>query len=126
MEQQSSVTQPEGTISLKEAMAYTTNWRTYIAPLAPNPNYIRAFYIPIVDITSLASFHNVEAVRAYIGLGTADDPATAKLILVPVADNGDDIIYAPSPDPIPQSAMYDFTQPCPATCDLNSPLFTGE
>lgn len=123
MEQETNVGDPQDTISLKQAIIYTTNWRDYIAPLSPTDQYIRAFYIPIVDITNLASYQNVEAVRAYIGLGTADDPATAKLVLVPVNDSGQDVLTSGNP---PESAIYDFTQPCPTACDLQSPLFTGE
>ena len=121
----------EDTIPLEEAEILTTNWRSFIAPITPpGGQYIRAFYIPITDIVELAQYHQAEAVRAYLCLTVPDDPSTAKVVIVPIDEKGNDIttIYIPSPSgdsdkPVPQSTIYDLTQPCPAACDFNSPLY---
>jgi len=123
---------PTDTISLHDAEVLTTNWRSFIQPLVPpGGNYIRAFYIPIADIDNLADFHNAIAVRAYLCLEVADDPSTAKVVIVPVDEKGNDIIAIPSPpteqsDQLVQSSIYDFTQPCPQMCDYSSPLYYSD
>lgn len=121
----------EDTIPLSEAETLTTNWRDFIGPLTPpGGQYIRAFYIPITDIVELAQYHRAEAVRAYLCLTVPNDPSTAKVVLVPIDEKGNDIttIYIPSPSgssekPVEQSTIYDLTQPCPAACDFSSPLY---
>ncbi len=120
----------EDTISLQEAEVLTTNWRNFIGPLTPpGGQYIRAFYIPIVDIAELARYHNAEAVRAYLCLEVPNDPSTAKVVLVPVDEKGNDItsVLIPSPQSeeqkVEQSTIYDMTQPCPQACDFSSPLY---
>jgi len=120
-----SIEQPGGTIPLELAEKWTTNWRTFIAPLSLTKEYVRAFYIPISDIIDLGTYHNVEAVRAYICLEDPTDTATSKLVLVPVSDDNKDILSVPTAalgDPS-GSAIYDFTKPCPEACDVDSPLF---
>lgn len=123
---------PTDTIPLSEAETLTTNWRSFIAPLVPpGANYIRAFYIPIADIDNLADFHNAIAVRAYLCLEVPNDPSTAKVVIVPVDEKGNDITSIPVIIPSgssdqqveEQSAIYDFTQPCPQMCDYSSPLY---
>ncbi|MEP6677392.1 MAG: hypothetical protein ABJA78_19685 [Ferruginibacter sp.] len=118
--------QPEDTISLEDGVTITTNWRDFIGPIMASENYIRAFYIPIDDITSLAAFHQVKAVRAYLALEDVTDPSTLKLAMVPVDDDGKDILFCASEIAGKQSAIYDFTSPCPQSCDVDSPLFTGD
>jgi hypothetical protein len=124
----------EDTIPLDEAETLTTNWRDFIAPLTPpGGQYIRAFYIPITDIVELARYHQAEAVRAYLCLTVPNDPSTAKIVLVPIDQKGNDITSIIIPVPIggdstqdkeiQQSTIYDLTQPCPAACDYNSPLY---
>lgn len=118
---------PVDTIPLQEAEVITTNWRNFISPLVPSGNYLRAFYIPMEDIRNLALFHNAIAVRAYLCLTAENDPSTAKVVLVPIDEKGNDILTIPpeqqSGDAVEDSAIYDFTQPCPQTCDFNSPLY---
>lgn len=102
---------------------YTTNYRTYISGLDPDPNYIKAFNIPMEDIASLAEFIKCTSVRAYLGMSTPGDISTLKLILVPVDKNNVDVLSIPAPDGSMQSSIYDLTTPCPQVCDLQSPLF---
>ncbi len=121
---------PEDTIPVQEAIDITTNWRNFIQPIVGGDDYIRAFHIPIADITGLAEFHSATAVRAYLALGTAGDATTLKLALVPIDRAGNDIVQIPIPaqqsEVRTQSAVYDLTTPCPQACDLTSVLFTGE
>ena len=117
------------TIPVKEGINLTTNWRNFISELA-TPNYIRAFYIPIVDIVELATYHQAEAVRAYLSLTVPNDPSTAKVVIVPInALTGEDIISVVVTDPTGveriQSTVYDMTQPCPQACDFTSVLYEG-
>ena len=113
------------TISLTKGVALTTNWRNYIAALDPNPNYIHAFNIPMEDINELAKFNNCPSVRAYLAMTVPGDVSTLKIILVPVDVNNKDITGIPSASDasVTDSTIFDFTSPCPQTCDLNSPLF---
>lgn len=121
---------PEDTIPESLAVDITTNWRNYISNIDHDPDYIRAFYIPMEDITSLAQFEKCPGVRAYLAMGAAGDISSLKIILVPVdADNKDVLnIIVPGGSTKEgatiQSAIYDFTTPCPQACDVQSPLFS--
>ncbi len=110
-------------------IAYTANYRSYMSGIDKNPNYIRAFNIPMEDITSLADFSKCPSVRAYLGMSDPTDISTIKLVLVPVDENNDDILSIQVPglsgSDVTQSSIYDFSTPCPQLCDINSPLFEG-
>ena len=100
----------ENTITLKQAQEWATTWRS-------NPlNTVKAHLIPNVDIKELLNENNVVDVRAYIGV---DEKGVNKLMLVGVDINGNDLINDTNGDYI-----YDFTKPCPSTCDIESPLYT--
>lgn len=116
----------QDTISLQEGEAITTNWRAYIQNYEPADKYIRAFNIPMVDITELAEFYKCTSVRAYLAMEIPGDISTLKIILVPVDALGNDILSIPGVDgatATEQSTIYDLTSPCPQICDINSPLF---
>lgn len=108
-------------------VTYTTNYRTYMSQHDKNPNYIRAFNIPMEDIVSLSDFSQCPSVRAYLGMTDPTDISTIKLVLVPVDSNNLDILSIPVPDGsggvVEQSSIYDFSTPCPQLCDIASPLF---
>jgi len=109
------------------AVEYTTNYRNYISGIDPDPNYIRAFNIPMQDIVSLADFTKCLSVRAYLGMSTPGDITTLKLVMVPVDANNQDVLSIPVPGgsvgEVTQSSIYDLTTPCPQMCDIQSPLF---
>lgn len=116
------------TISLEEGIAITTNWRNYMESQGEPADYIRAFFIPIADIQylyELTQRYGGEGVRAYIGLEKPNDPSTAKLAIVPTSgpEPGQDVLDDPNDDL--ESTIFDFTNPCPQSCDFSSPLFTG-
>ena len=108
-------------------VTYTTNYRNYISGIDKNPDYIRAFNIPMQDIASLADFTQCPSVRAYLGMSDPTDISTLKLVIVPVDKTNTDILSIPVPDGsgglVDQSSVYDLTSPCPSICDINSPLF---
>jgi hypothetical protein len=124
-QQQGSGNFPD-TITLEQGIEYTTNWRNYMEGQGSS-DYIRAFYIPLDDIINLGNItqqYQGQGIRAYVGLEKLNDPATAKLVLVPTAgpEPGTDITSDPETG---DSTVFDFTSPCPSACDLNSPLFNG-
>jgi hypothetical protein len=114
------VTKFPDTIPLAEGTTLTTNWRNYISAVDPNPNNI-----PMADITSLAKFTKCTSVRAYLAMVTPGDVSTLKVVLVPVDANGNDITSIPGAGDVTESTVFDFSSPCPQTCDINSPLFEG-
>ncbi len=99
----------KNTIKLEQAQEWAASWRS-------NPNNtVKAFLIPNIDITQLLAEKGVQDVRAYVGI---DDNNEQKLMLVGVDSEGNDLI-----DEANGQFIYDFTQPCPKKCDINSPLF---
>ncbi len=118
---------PVDTLTEQQGIDVTTNWRTYISVIDTNPNYIRAFNIPMSDIQNLAEFTKCPSVRAYLAMDNPKDASTLKIILVPVDANNNDVLSIPIDAAVAggdtQSSIYDFTNPCPQICDINSPLF---
>lgn len=101
-------------ISETTAIDWITAWRN--APVTT----VKAFFIPKSDLLDLMNDSNCIGARAYLAFGTPDSSAAeAKLVLVDV--EGD--ITKGGTDNL-SLGIYDFTQPCPSTCDSNSPLFT--
>jgi hypothetical protein len=100
----------QNVISLETAQTWAKKWRS-------NPeNTVKAHLIPQIDITELLAEENVVDVRAYIGI---DENGVNKLMLVGVDKDGNDLI-----DDTCEQYIYDFTKPCPSTCDVDSPLYT--
>ncbi|WP_300564456.1 hypothetical protein [Flavobacterium sp.] len=100
----------ENVISLETAQQWATNWRS-------NPeNTVKAHLIPQIDITQLLNEKDVQDVRAYIGV---DEDGVNKLMLVGVDAKGNDLINEDA-----GQYIYDFTLPCPNTCNITSPLYT--
>ncbi|MGX7668967.1 hypothetical protein [Flavobacterium pedocola] len=97
------------TITLQTAQAWAQKWRS-----TPGAT-VKAHLIPQVDITQLMNEKDVVDVRAYIGI---DENGENKLMLVGVDANGNDLI-----NDADEQYIYDFTRPCPDTCDTKSPLF---
>lgn len=99
----------ENAISLEIAQQWAARWRS-------NPEHkVKGHLIPNIDIVELMGEGNVD-VRAYIGV---DEHGVNKLMLVGVDENGNDLINDEK-----KQYIYDFTKPCPDTCDTKSPLYT--
>lgn len=97
------------TIDLDLAQKWAANWR--------KENTLKGFLIPKEDITQLLEDHpdKVANIRGYLGIDEEGEP---KLMIVGVDDDGCDLINAKE-----HHYIYDFTKPCPNTCDQKSPLF---
>jgi hypothetical protein len=107
---------PEGTIPVAEAIELTLNWRTYLA--ASNPAFAaQSFFVPIINFVNILKYNpNAEGVRAYIGLEDPNDPTSAKLLFVPVA-NGEDVVYLQQDNEVGEgSNVFDMTTVCPPVC----------
>ncbi|MBQ4821355.1 hypothetical protein [Aquimarina sp. MMG016] len=109
----------ENTITLETGIQWTTKWRQEC------PDNCRAFLIPKIDLIEVLQEKHVVNVRAYMGI---DDDGIEKLIIVGVDADGKDVIgpisnkSATTNDEIEFGYLYDFTDPCPNTCDNSSPL----
>ena len=111
-------------IPLSDACRYTRRWREA-------GNTIKAFTIDtqeltdIIDELGVKHMKEVKQVRVYFGI--KDDNKEA-LVLVGVDEFGNDITSFMKPESAAkvegeeESGTYDFTRPCPDTCDEESPL----
>ena len=111
-------------IALSDACRYTRRWREA-------GNTIKAFTIDtqeLIDIiTQLGVKHMKEVHQVRVYFGIKDDNKEA-LVLVGVDEYGNDITSFMKPESTAkvegeeESGTYDFTRPCPDTCDEGSPL----
>jgi hypothetical protein len=99
-------------------------YMTRLAPLEDDPTY--AFLINHEDIVqalglSPLDYMEYERLRVYFGLADEDQNFKMRLFLVPVNNAGEDVL----PVVDGKQYVYDFNLPCPATCDVTSPLYYG-
>lgn len=116
-------------ISLEQAQQWVTNYVT-----VQSGDFIRAFLVSADDLTSILAEKNKNDespnfVRFYLASdtphGTTED---LHLVLTAAysADGtpGNAIDFVQKDDPNAQDyPLYDFTHPCPSTCDTNSALY---
>ncbi|QYJ68020.1 hypothetical protein [Flavobacterium litorale] len=104
-------------ITLQTAQKWARRWRR------KEGNYnshheLHAFLIPKEDLTQVL-VEGVDAVRTYIGV---DDDNVEKLMIVGTKyDETTDSYIDMTPDRS-DGKIYDFTRPCPPSCDVTSPL----
>jgi hypothetical protein len=119
----------KNTIPLKEAQDWAKRW-TSVESEYNRHHELHAFLIPTIDLQEVLC-ENPDAIRAYIGVEkTADGQFIEKLMIVGTRFNTktgiyEDLITNPgstSLDDGLEGDIYDFTQPCPTTCDPKSPL----
>ncbi|WP_316833506.1 hypothetical protein [Pedobacter nutrimenti] len=111
--------------------------------VTPNDKDVfRGFTIPLDDlrkIVTTADNHNnkkknkdnqIDAVRGYLAMDEPidkDTPGLVHILLLPVAKKID-ITHVSGTDEdgteIKESAIYDFSAPCPDVCDTSSPLYS--
>lgn len=92
---------------------------------------IRAYSVKQEDVGAVLGIEGTYTTkythfRAYIGMTPVEGVGDIyKLFLVPIDENGKDVIFkGPSSDyPFDGYYVYDFNTPCPNTCDPESPLF---
>ncbi len=126
------------TVPLKEAVDRVTRFRNQLIGKVPEANIPRAVFIPIADLMAIIDkYQNLDengaitdtltGVRAYFAVkeGDEDLPDDVTALIVPVDLKGSDVITAKGvgSEGEDDSDIYDFTRPCPAECDTNSPLF---
>jgi hypothetical protein len=115
----------QNTIPVEQAAKFTANWRDANASTKLNTiGYVKAFNISKEDIDQL--FYLIPeggACRAYLAIDNNVSPMIIKLLLVAVtADNQDIVAIEGGRGEQPQSAVFDFTTPCPSQCAAHSVL----
>jgi len=133
----SKITVP--TVPLQEAIDRVTRFRDQLINQVPQANIPRAVFIPIADLMAIIDkFQDLDdngnirnsltGVRAYFAVKETDQdlPDDVTALIVPVDLAGSDIVahtHGVGGDEEDDSDIYDFTQPCPAQCDVESPLY---
>ncbi|MEZ5016139.1 MAG: hypothetical protein R2800_03750 [Flavipsychrobacter sp.] len=125
------------------AITSTANWRIYNKTLGADDNFIRAFYMPKEDIEAMYMMmqndNNITGCRLYLGVGITNlqppgspnfiNPADHMNLFMVAVENADgtnsgtDIVYSSDTG---NSMVYDFSRPCPSTCDMVSVLYDNE
>ena len=107
-------------IPLAEACEYTRRWRE-------RGNNIKAFTIDVAELNDVISELSriipewqMTQIRVYFGIKDNDEEC---LVLVGLDSQGNDITSYIGGRGVEESGTYDFTRPCPDTCDTGgSPL----
>lgn len=103
---------PQNTVSLDQAQNWANNWNTQKVTYLQN-NDLKAFRIPEQVITDVTSPQQVKDIRTYLGLDSEMKP---HLMIVGVDSNGNDLI-----DSNNGFYIYNFSLPCPNTCNQSQP-----
>ena len=115
-----AINKEQDTISLEQAQEWGKRWKEGGAKLLVT-NVIKAFLIPGIDLTEVLAEDGVQDIRTYFGVDENEQP---HLMVVGVDANGNDMI---DQDKMINEKngwhIYDFSVPCPKTCDVKSPLF---
>lgn len=135
------------TVTLENAKKYTEKWQT-----ATKDEHCKAFLIPALDLSELLKEMEIlkkndltgnyeldesklanAGVRGYVGIDTTNGTDKnngygEKMLFVGTNYNSktgqhNDIILNPTNPTSRDSGIYDFTRPCPSTCDIVSPLY---
>lgn len=96
---------PNYIITLAEAEDWAKSWQSN-----PPRDLSKAHLIPLEVLTELLAITDVVSVRAYMGVDTT---GVQKLMFVGVDGSDNDMT----------ETIYSGTNPCPSTCDINSPLY---
>lgn len=117
------MSQPKNTITLNTAEKWAKKWQKQEGNYNSH-HELKAMLIPLEDITQLLD-QGVDAVRAYLGV---DDTETERFMLVGTKyDAATDTYVDMTPDKVVNRGdIYDFTRPCPPSCDTNSPLYNPQ
>ena len=105
-------------IPLETAIAWTARWREFQQDHKPEPiDNKKAFRVNVQELQDVINNipGEVTDIRFYFGL---DDAMTEHMVLVGVDKENKDLYTYEG-----QAYTYDFTHPCPSTCDIDSPLF---
>jgi len=114
-------------ISLKTAKNWTNRWRNKESSYNLH-HQCRAFNIPLIDLQEVIKEDGVASVRGYIGVEKkvieGEVVFEEKLMIVGVDKKGKDMIFSSDGLTLKKEEgnIYDFSEPCPTTCDNESPL----
>lgn len=110
----STSTLPPNAIEVATAQIWVEKWRDSDQVLPK-----KGFLIPKIDITEVMAEAEVANVRTYMAIDPDDgnDMTKYHLLVVGVDSSGNDML-----DPDKGQYVYDFTQPCPATCSSTGAL----
>lgn len=106
----------ENTISLATAQDWAARWKNKEGSYNRH-HELKAFWIPGVDFTQVMKEAGAQNVRAYLGV---DESNVEKLMIVGVDADGNDMI-----DESKGQYIYDFSEPCPSTCNKKAPFISG-
>lgn len=108
-------------LSVVEGQNLCNNWRNMTdSDKGTEISELKGFLIPTDAVADLKANPDVEGIRVYLAFD--GDNSEVKLVVVGTkADaTGEQIdIVGVAPD----TMIYDFTTPCPTSCDVNSPLY---
>ncbi|AXG74391.1 hypothetical protein DVK85_09160 [Flavobacterium arcticum] len=109
----------KNTITLDTAQSWAKKWRKEEGTYNSH-HEVHAFLIPKEDLIEVLE-EGVDAVRAYLGV---DDLNEEKLMIVGTRyDAATDTYVDMTPNKVIDAGyIYDFTRPCPPSCDSASPL----
>lgn len=112
---------PKDAIYLETAQDWVKNWKEKGANYMQS-HQLNAFLIPGIDVKDIL-IEGASDVRGYLGLKKLEDGTfEPHMLVVGVDDKGIDMInYNPKAEK--NYFIYDFSLPCPSTCDTSSPLF---
>ena len=103
------------TITLQTAQDWAKRWKiegaTYLSK-----NQLKAFKIPGADFSQVLSETGVVDARSYLGIDGNNQP---HIMIVGVDVNGNDMI-----DDTKGWYIYDFSEPCPNTCNKKEPFIS--
>lgn len=127
------------TVPLQEAIDRVTRFRNQLIDKVPEANIPRAVFIPIADLMAIINKfqaldehgnirNSLTGVRAYFAVKESDQdlPDDITALIVPVDLAGSDIVAHTTGvegGDEDDSDIYDFTKPCPDSCDFQSPLY---
>ncbi len=115
---------PEGAIELDHAINRIQAWNA----LSPDQQAVLvqnkiAFTVDDIDFSALCNSPDAVGMRIYFGLNTPPGQQwDVSLLLVGIDARGRDLINYSSLQP---HYVFDFTRPCPSTCDCSSVLMEG-
>jgi len=100
-------------VPLDEAKQWVQAW-------TDRGNFVKGFLIDAEEIRSIIDEQGASYLRVYFAWDSTMEPGREeKLVMVPVNATGNDLV----PKDSEHSNVFDFTLPCPPTCDTSSPLF---
>lgn len=110
----------QNTIPLKQAKKWAETWRL-TESWYNKYNECIAFNVPLDDLKDVLKEKGIVSVRAYLGV---DENGEEKLMIVGVDKYNKDMLSSRDGENLDEDSgqIYDFTRPCPTTCDQESPL----